>query len=276
LYQYKCKSCGTIFEANRQGREYCSRDCQHKANNDNADTRLEAKPLTTAWSCGGGIDSTAIAALIVNGVLPKPELAYMTDCGWETEDTWRYMYEQTIPRLKAVGVTLEVIKTADDGVDTSKLVDGKGFVLIPAYARKDGKDIRYHTSCNNGWKVRIAQHWLRSRGVERCENWIGIAIDEKDRQHISPHKWIVNRYPLIELKMTREECLFYIGSSGWPRPTRTNCIICPQQNDRQWMHLKYKQPNDWLRAVEAERKLHLTRPDVFFHRSMVPLDIVEL
>lgn len=274
MYQYQCRSCGTEFESNRKNRSYCSRLCQNRANNENAGERLAQKPLITAWGCGGGIDSTAIAALIVNGKLPKPDLAYMTDCGWEAQYTWDYMHNVTIPRLKTVGVNLQIIRSVDDGVDTSLLMDKRGFVLLPAYSHKDGKPTKFRTHCNGIWKVKVAEHWLRAAGVERCENWLGIAFDEREREFTSPIRWRQNCYPLIELKMTRADCIYYLGISGWPLPTRTNCIICPQQNDEQWINLKTRSPIDFARAVAAEESIRKINPDVYLHRSMVPLSEV--
>jgi len=36
---------------------------------------------TQVWASGGGVQSTAIAALIVLGRLPKPDLAVIADTG---------------------------------------------------------------------------------------------------------------------------------------------------------------------------------------------------
>ena len=37
------------------------------------------------WSCGGGTQSGAMAVLIAQGRLPKPDLCYMTDTGWQED-----------------------------------------------------------------------------------------------------------------------------------------------------------------------------------------------
>ena len=235
---------------------------------------MAKKTLINAWSCGGGVDSTAIAALIVEGVLPKPDLAYMTDCGWESEITWNYVRTVTIPRLAKIGVDLQIIDSRKY-TDTEQLVDKNGNVLIPAYSMKDGKPIKFRTHCNSGWKVSVARKWLRGLGVEYCSTWLGIAADEKQRARPSPLKWCQNRYPLIELNMTREDCLFYLGEHGWPRPMRTSCIICPQQSDEQWNRMKDADSIDWHRAICAERTIQEVRPDVYLHRSMVPLSEVD-
>ena len=42
---------------------------------------------TEIWSCGGGTQSGAIAVLIGQGKLPKPDLCFMTDTGREKSST---------------------------------------------------------------------------------------------------------------------------------------------------------------------------------------------
>ncbi len=65
--------------------------------------------MTAVWSCGGGTDSAAIGAMIVQGTLPKPDLAVIVDTERERSST---------PRLADVGVTIErVPKSAYATVD---------------------------------------------------------------------------------------------------------------------------------------------------------------
>ena len=40
------------------------------------------------WSCGGGTQSAAIAALIVQGRLPIPDISLMVDTEREKSGTW--------------------------------------------------------------------------------------------------------------------------------------------------------------------------------------------
>ena len=76
-----CKRCGGPFECKRRSQVYCSIQCANTALADKASDRMATIQATTAWSCGGGVDSTAIAMLIIEGKLPKPDLAWMVDVG---------------------------------------------------------------------------------------------------------------------------------------------------------------------------------------------------
>jgi hypothetical protein len=47
--------------------------------------------MTEVWSCGGGTQSGAIAVLIAQGRLPKPDIAFMTNTGRERSSTWPFV-----------------------------------------------------------------------------------------------------------------------------------------------------------------------------------------
>ena len=60
---------------------------------------------TQLWASSGGVQSAAIAALIVQGHL-RPDLAVIIDTEREQSTTWEYMDEVITPALASVGVTL--------------------------------------------------------------------------------------------------------------------------------------------------------------------------
>lgn len=62
--------------------------------------RARALPKRTViWNSGGGTQSAAIAALIVTGKLPKPDLAVIADTGRERSSTWDYLDRHIAPAL---------------------------------------------------------------------------------------------------------------------------------------------------------------------------------
>jgi len=136
----------------------------------------------------------------------------------------------------------------------------------------NGKPVKFRTHCNNSWKVKPAQRWLREQGVKLCENWIGISMDEAKRaKEKQDKKWFYARYPLIEQGMTREDCIYLIGGLGWPKPPRTSCLMCPQQDDAEWARTKMNSPEDWRRALEIENYIHSISPYIYLHRLRIPL-----
>lgn len=270
-----CPECGREFETNRSARVYCGRKCSNTVIARERETRIEDVPVTTVWSCGGGVQSTAIAVLIAQGRLPKPDYAMMTDCGYEKQATKQYVRDVTIPGVKAVGVDLQIIPTGR--FSNSDIIDERGHIAIPAFRRlPDGRVSKLYTHCNETWKVCVARRWMRSLGIERCENWLGISMDETRRARKSRLKWLTHRYPLIEMGLSREDCLWLICEHGWPKPPRTSCLFCPLQDDASWAATKADAPADWQRAIGIERMIQQHDPTVYLHRSLVPLGKAEL
>lgn len=243
------------------------------ANKANADDRIEAlmqEKQYNIWSCGGGVDSTAIAALIIQGKIDKPDYAIMTDNGYDGSYTWKYVNEILKPNLSAIGVDLHIIKTKD--YTSTELVDGNGFVTIPAYTKRDGSVIKYDTRCSNRWKLQPALKWIKEQGIKRCVNIIGIAADERNRMKQSNRKWIEYRYPLVQMNYARRDCIRLIKSMGWPVPQHSACVMCPQKTDNEWLDLRDDYPDDWDRAVKLEGEIRRVRPDVYLHKSCKSLD----
>lgn len=273
MYTKYCKECGVEFQTNRKPREYCSKTCSNKVIAINREKAKEENKVFAVWSCGGGVQSTCIAVLIEQGKLPKPDLSIMIDTGYEKESTMNYVKGVTIPRLAKVGVTLNIVKTTD--YYDNDLFDRQGHLVLPAFKLLDGRTIKYNTHCNNKWKQKVTKKWLRGKGVERAEGWIGISSEESDRQHIAETKWYTNRYPLIELGISREDCLSIIEKAGWSRPPRTSCYMCPLQADAEWKKMREEEPEDFEQACRLDEYLRTKEKDVYIYRKLIPLRKVE-
>lgn len=166
--------------------------------------------MVNVWSYGGGKQSVAIAALIVQGKLPKPDLIVMADTGRERSSTWRYLNDWIRPILSRHGMAVQIAPHSLSTVDLwrTKNDDGesKPMLLIPAFTTltKSGEVAKLPTYCSNEWKRRVVMRWLKARGIERAEMWLGISRDEAHRMKDSDVKWLSHRYPLIDLMMNRE------------------------------------------------------------------------
>ena len=75
------------------------------------------------WSYGGGKQSAAIAALILQDRLPKPDLIVMADTGRERSSTWRYLDGVIGPSLDQVGLErlIDCLLIADRRFDIRKI-----------------------------------------------------------------------------------------------------------------------------------------------------------
>lgn len=230
------------------------------------------------WSCGGGTQSAAIAALIVRGRLPKPDIALMVDTEREKSSTWEYVYGTIIPALASVGVELHIIKKSDYA--TVDLHSHKGTLLLPVFTNQSGEVGKFRTFCSGEWKTEVQRRWLRARGVNLCRTWIGISRDEMRRVRVSDVAWNQNCYPFLEaefgLYYDRADCIREVTeTAGWPKPPRSSCWMCPNMGPEEWLEMKANQPADFALATQLEADLHKSDANFFLHEQCVPLDQVD-
>lgn len=216
------------------------------------------------WSYGGGVQSAAIAVLIHQGALPRPDLSVIADTGREAQSTWDYMRNVVIPLLDFE------IEVASHDLATVDLRGANGDVLIPAFTATG----KLPTFCSTEWKKRVVRRWLRQRGVESCRLWLGISTDEVGRAKPSDTEWIEHHYPLLfDVPLSRSECFQKVIGAGLPEPPRSSCWCCPHRQDAEWRALP---PEELEKAAGLEDDLRATDNGLYLHRSRVPLREVNL
>jgi hypothetical protein len=114
-----------------------------------------------------------------------------------------------------------------------------------------------------------------------AEQWMGISLDEAVRMKDSRIRWLQHRYPLIDLRWTRRDCLQWWESRGLPTPPKSACIGCPYTDDARWRHMKETAPAEFAEAVEFDRIIRhgggrgTLRGENYLHSSLLPLDEVD-
>ena len=160
----------------------------------------------------------------------------------------------------------------------------------PPNARRDEIEIGMITrQCTTEYKlVPIRRHVRVIAGLERVrstshpvvEQWIGISTDEAIRMKPSFQSWQVNRWPLIEQRMSRSDCLAWLRQHGYPIPPKSACLGCPFHSNARWRQIRDEDPAGWADAVDADRRIRTgfrgMRAELFLHRSCVPLDQADL
>lgn len=233
------------------------------------------------WSCGGGTQSAAIAALIILGKLPRPTVSVIADTEREKQSTWDYMDNVLNPNLAAVGV--EIVRVPRSAWMTENDPDvltnwGSPGVLIPAFKLNEGaEEGRNPGMCSDRWKKRIVQRYLRSIGIRDCNIWLGISGDELRRVRASREAWYQNRFPLVfDVPMRRSECISLVMDvMGWPEPPRSSCWMCPNHDDNEWGRIKTQFPEEFQKACVFEIYMQKHRPDFYLHRSCKPLGEID-
>jgi len=230
--------------------------------------------LIDCWSCGGGTQSAAIAALICQGRLLKPDLAVIIDTEREKSSTWRYLDNVLRPNLAKVGLAItRVPKSEFTDVDLYGGEDDK-ILLIPAFTTINGEVGKMPPFCSGEWKRDVIHRWLRSKGVTEARCWVGISTNEKRRIRAPRRQWVQERYPLIfDVPMSKGDCIrLVMDVMGWPKPPRSACWMCPNLSDDEWREMDAE---DFAKAVRFEREIRQKDNFVFLHQIGKPLDQVD-
>ena len=234
--------------------------------------------MKTVWSSGGGVQSNAIAALIVQGKLPKPDIAVIVDTEQEMSSTWDYYERVTKPAPASVGVDLIRIPKSRYATVGYFSKNGDTF-LMPVFTDFTGEPAKLPTNCSNEWKERVVQRYSRELypDAKQFSVWIGITIDEPKRFKQSTGKWLKD-YPLARLRMRRHDCInLVVNEMGWPLPPKSTCWNCPNKGHEDWMAQKRDYPADFEAACQFDEWMRREVDDTFYlHRSCKPLrDVTE-
>jgi len=120
----------------------------------------------------------------------------------------------------------------------------------------------------------------RSPSFPVVECWIGISTDEIVRAKPSFEALQVKRFPLIEKRMNRRDCLAWLRRHAYPDPPKSACIGCPFHSNAMWRSMREQDAVAWQDAVEVDRALRTglrsIRGEVHLHRSCLQLEDVDL
>lgn len=134
---------------------------------------------------------------------------------------------------------------------------------------------------------RACESWARTEleNDPLVVQWIGISTDEAHRMKPSREPWCVVRWPLIELGMSRQDCLTWMAQHGYPEPPRSACRFCPFHSDDEWRRLRDDEPVEFAAAVAFEQELQVAQGACtgtaklngvpFLHDSLKPLGEIE-
>ena len=243
--------------------------------------------MTNIFSHGGGTQSAAITALIVQGRIPKPDFVCIVDTERERSTTWEYLDAVIRPALRSVGIEVHRIRKSEWGSQPEHGFDwlshNGNTVLLPAFTSQSGHPGKLSGFCSKTWKVETKNRYCREAlGIPTSEqrNWIGFSLDEVRRATKmmagEEYQSGLIYFPLIEaVPLRRVRAIALVESMGWPQPPRSACWNCPNQSDREWADLKDNHPEEFRMACELEIEVQKKDPEAWFHRSCVPLSEVD-
>lgn len=244
-------------------------------------------------SLGAGVQSSTLYRMSATGELPRADLAIFADT--QSEPAAVYEHLDILERDHGAVIPIRRMTAGDLGqAILNPIHTGTGRNGQPPFYVKDPPDSnrvqtkegRLWRQCTKYYKLvpirRGVAAALRERGEKAARQWIGISLDEAQRMKDSGVRYITNEYPLIDLRMTRHDCLLWLEKHGYPRPPKSACVFCPFTNNARWRDLRDHAPEDWRRAVDFDaalrngHKLPGVSGTVFVHRSLLPLSEVDI
>ncbi len=168
--------------------------------------------------------------------------------------------------------------------------NGTRFPTAPFFTRnaETGKKGMLMRQCTNDYKIQPIRKKIRELcNIQKgkhfpkdkiVDQWIGISMDEISRMKPARDKYINNVHPLIDLKMSRKDCLKWMSENAFPLPEKSACICCPFHDDKYWYFMKHNRPEEFADAVEFDKKIRTgsrkINDHLYLHRKCIPLDEV--
>jgi hypothetical protein len=252
-------------------------------------------------SLGAGVQSTTVLLMALHGEFEnRLEGAIFADTGWEPTVVYEHL-DWLQEKAKEGGIPIHRVSTGNLRQDLLDAVAGKRRRIAnpPFFVRNRDEAGEYATpdrggmlwrSCTKEYKIDPIRRKIRALAEEVAgttrlpkgcvEQWFGISFDEWRRMRRSDAAYIVNRYPLVDRRLTRQDCVLWLRQHGYAVPPKSACLGCPYHSNATWREMKQRQSELWEETVRFDRAIRQGIPGVkgeaFVHRSMIPLDLVDL
>lgn len=236
------------------------------------------------FSFGGGVQSVSALVLASQGKIDYQTFVF-ANVGEDSEnpDTITYFHEIAIPFAKEHNLRLEEIRrvTRDGRNETiyEWLMKPSRSIGIPVRMASGAPGNR---SCTPTFKIRVVSKWLKSEGATAKNPAVlgmGISMDEFHRMRSdSRFKHYTLDYPLIDLRLTRAQCVEVIKSAGLPVPPKSSCWFCPYHKNSEWREMAVEHPDRFAASVELEnilneRRDRLGKDHVYLSGFKKPLNV---
>lgn len=234
-------------------------------------------------SLGAGVQSSTMALMAAAGIFePMPACAIFADTGAEP----KHVYEQLDYLRSKLPFPIHVVSGGnlyDDLMSGNKRASwGRPPFFV---VNDDQKAGQLNRQCTGDYKLDAIRRKVREMvGLTRKKSpaypvvvqWIGISLDEVTRAKQSLEPWQTNRFPLLDMDMTRDLCVAWLKTNGHPIPKKSACFFCPYRDDAGWQDMKVHDPESFAKACGVDARVRTDMPGVsksetFVHRSLTPL-----
>lgn len=219
----------------------------------------------------------------------RPDCAIFADTGWEPPAVYDHL-DWLLEVCDAHSFEVHIVTAGNLREHVLAGIRGERFASIPLHvSNRKGQPAMLRRQCTREFKIApIQQHIRALLGLEKgersrviIEQWFGISLDEMGRIRRNRLRWVVNRYPLIEQRMTRLDCSRWLERHGYPIPPKSSCIGCPYHSDAYWRALQESDPEAWAEAITFDEAIRtglrgVKASEAFIHRQLIPLADVDL
>lgn len=218
-------------------------------------------------SYGGGVQTVALVVLTAQGKVDNPAThAVFSDTGSELIGTYNHIEQVMKPYMEQVNIKFITVRNEKYGKLHEYQVENK-HPMIPMYGDQGGMLRR---QCTDKFKIRPVRRWLRAQGAKEATVQLGISWDEVHRMKEADVKWCINRFPLVEMKITRSNCMTIIEDAELSVPPKSACFMCPFRRISGWRELRERSQEEFDAAVAFESEFD----GEFLTSSRQPLDQV--
>lgn len=259
--------------------------------------------IINVLNLGAGVQSTTLylaAAYHDRSLAVRFDAAVFADTGEEPAAVYSHL-----AWLKSLGnppIYTHAKGRLGDDLLTGMNGHGGRFVTIPAFTAPltNNKAVGIlRRQCTKEYKIEVIEQAIRYQILGlgprqpvpksiHLVQFYGISADEAHRaKRILANaaakggrpNWSY-RFPLIELGLTRKDCIKWLEQYGKVPHTvpRSACVFCPYHTDAEWVRIKETDPTGWARAVAIDEGLRsgaiaqrgLNQP-MYLHRTVTPL-----
>jgi 3'-phosphoadenosine 5'-phosphosulfate sulfotransferase (PAPS reductase)/FAD synthetase len=216
------------------------------------------------FSSGGGVQSTACLVLAAQGKIPYRTFIF-SNVGNKAESpaTIRYIDEVAKPYAQKHGIKWVDVAWVDRQGRQRDLYDDlmeqQRSINIPVFMPGGMPGNR---KCTEAFKIKPIAKWIKNN-APGCTLGKGISTDEPHRATPSRETdGYSSAYPLIELGISRSDCLIIAKDAGLPQPPKSSCWFCPFKTTDQWVTMRRERNELFEEAVKLERALQDRRQEL--------------
>lgn len=201
----------------------------------------------TWLSFGGGVQTCYLLFKFPERY--KKDGLVFADTGNETKETYEYLKKHVMPFCDKNNIRFETVKNT------------KWKSLLDHCFRRRIIPSTLQRWCTKEHKVQPIQRFYRKKLNATRKNPIyqdiGFSLDEfvraENQKKYTP-QYIINQYPLVDLKITREDIIKDFENLEFPTPPKSGCWFCPFYRKEYFRKMKVQNKKQFDACCELEEQ----------------------